>query len=72
MAPLLDQHGTPIPSDSIFLLGGHYYRMYRTKQNEWEAISCTKGYLHDIQQEEVATAQLIGPFSVHKDLLVCD
>lgn len=68
---LFDKSGVAIGAEDIVLLDGHYYRFYR-EGNQWDAISCTNGYLHSISQEMTSKSERIGLFVDFSHLLICD
>ena len=76
---LTDMKGEPLNQDDVIFNGVDYYRIYIKKEPkspadkpEIEAISCTNGYLHNIDQNVLGNFVRIGPFEKHRDLFECD
>jgi len=72
---LLNAHYYRLYQDSPgHVVDGQYRHLSDANAHErqWDAISCTNGYLHNIQPELAAQAELIGPYAERAALLVCD
>jgi hypothetical protein len=67
-----DQNDEQIKLHDILYDGSHYYHLYRNAQGRLDAISCTKGYVHDIQPEELKQFRRIGSFTDFHQMLICD
>lgn len=79
--PFTDKFGQKIFNDDIICDNDwldskgriDYYRIYyNNSHNQYEAISCTNGYLHNITQESLKEFKRIGTFEEFKYLLECD
>lgn len=73
---LADKNGLELNQDDILFNGNDYYRIYISKSipslGQVEMISCTKGYLHDIKQDDLKEFEYVGNIETHKHLLECD
>ena len=67
-----DENGDEIKVHDILFDGSHYYHLYRTSQGRLDAISCTHGYVYDLQPEELKEFRRIGSFSEFHKILICD
>lgn len=76
---LRDKNGMEIPIDSVIYgtlpnqTEKHFFNFgYDSAGKEFEMIACTYGYVHNVQQKDVANFELIGPLKQNLHLLECD
>jgi hypothetical protein len=84
LLPLKDKNGKELPDDCIIhgsLKGEeekHYFRIgfneekYISERGLVEMIASTYGYIHNVQQEDIANFELIGLAKDNLHLLECD
>ena len=79
MLDLKDKNGFQLPIDCVIygsLIGQtekHYFNLGRCKKNlSNEMISCTYGYVHNVNQNDLANFQFIGLVKDNIHLLTCD
>ena len=81
---LTDKNGIEIPTGSVIYgpvperlkpksKEKHYFNFgYGPTGKEFEMIACTYGYVHNVQQTDVADFEYIGPLKENLHLLECD
>ena len=69
---LTDKNGIEINHEDVIYNQSDYYRIFKRDDGEVEAISCTKGYLHDIKQEDLTEFKRIGTYIGNEHLFECD
>ena len=67
-----DKDGEEIHFDDIVFNGKHYYRIYINSFNEFEMLSSTNGYIHNVQPKDLKEFSRIGAFEENKHLLISD
>ncbi|MCW3087458.1 MAG: hypothetical protein JWQ78_844 [Sediminibacterium sp.] len=67
-----DENEEQITLHDILHDGSDYYHLYRTSNGRLDAISCTKGYLHDLSLEELHHFRRVGSFTEFNHMLLCD
>ena len=69
---LRDNKGCILLNDDVVYDGIDYYRIYISNHNEFEMLSCTNGYMHNVQPKDLINFVKIGRFSINKHLFECD
>ena len=79
MLDLKDKNGIQLPNDCVIygsLIGQtkkHYFNLGRCKKNlSDEMIACTYGYVHNVNQNDLANFEFIGLVKDNLHLLICD
>ncbi|MCW3109950.1 MAG: hypothetical protein JWQ09_4456 [Segetibacter sp.] len=62
----------PLSIDDVIYDGKDYYRLYVRDNGEVTGISCTKGYILNIQQKDLENFVRIGTFKGNEHLFECD
>ena len=70
---LKDKNGTPVNAFDVIWDGKDYYQTFWDDVRlRVDAISCTKGYIHDISNETLKGFERIGTYKGHEYLFECD
>lgn len=70
---LTDKHGVKVRIDDVIYDNEDYYRVtWDAQRNEVRGLSCTAGYLHNIDQDTLAAFERIGRYKNNEHLFECD
>ena len=69
---LKDKNGVILSQDDILYDGKHYYRIGINHLDEFQMLSCTNGYLHNVQPKDLKSFEKVGTVKNNIDLLDCD
>lgn len=69
---LTDNIGLQLSNDDVIYDGKDYYRIYKNGNDEFEMLSCTNGYKHNIQPKDLASFERIGTYAENEHLFICD